>query len=113
MKPKVFIARPIQQAVVDHVERSCDVHVHPEDAPMTAAHLAEAVADVEGLMSVGGNIDEDLLSRAPKLRVIANIGAGYDTIDVAACSRRRIVVSNTPDVLTESTADMALPASRR
>ena len=39
-------------------------------------------------MSVGGNIDEDLLSRAPKLRVIANIGAGYDTIDVAACSRR-------------------------
>ena len=74
MKPKVFIARPIQQAVVDHVKRSCDVRVHPEDAPMTAAHLAEAVADVEGLMSVGGNIDEDLLSRAPKLRVIANIG---------------------------------------
>ncbi len=107
MKPKVFIARPIQQIVVDQVARSCDVRVHPEDAPMSAAQLAEAIADVDGLMSVGGNIDEDLLSRAPKLRVIANIGAGYDTIDVAACSRRRIVVSNTPDVLTESTADMA------
>lgn len=107
MKPKVFIARPIQQTVVEQVARSCDVRVHPEDTPMTAAQLAEAIADMDGFMSVGGNIDENLLSRAPKLRVIANIGAGYDTIDVAACSRRRIVVSNTPDVLTESTADMA------
>ena len=107
MKPKVFIARPIQQTVIDQVAQHCDVHVHPEDAPMTGAQLAGAIADVDGLMSVGGNIDEDLLSRAPKLRVIANIGAGYDTIDVAACSRRGIVVSNTPDVLTESTADMA------
>ncbi len=66
---------------------------------MTAGQLAEAIADADGLMSVGGNIDEELLGRAPKLRVIANIGAGYDTIDVAACSRRGIVVSNTPDVL--------------
>src|ERR1700722_17808602 len=107
MRPKVFIARPIQQLAIDRVAQDCDVNVHAEDAPMTAAELAHAVADMDGLMSVGGNINEDLLAQAPNLRVVANIGAGYDTIDVAACSRRRILVSNTPDVLTESTADMA------
>jgi lactate dehydrogenase-like 2-hydroxyacid dehydrogenase len=107
MKPKVFIARPIQQIAIDRVAQHCDVYVHGEDAPMTAAQLAHAVADMDGLMSVGGNINEELLAQAPKLRVVANVGAGYDTIDVAACSRRRILVSNTPDVLTESTADMA------
>jgi lactate dehydrogenase-like 2-hydroxyacid dehydrogenase len=107
MKPKVFIARPIQQTVIDEVAKYCEVRVHSEDAPMTAAQLADAIADMDGLMSVGGNINEGLLAHAPKLCVVANIGAGYDTIDVAACTRRRIVVSNTPDVLTESTADMA------
>jgi lactate dehydrogenase-like 2-hydroxyacid dehydrogenase len=116
MRPKVFIARPIQQVAIDQVAQHCDVYVHGEDAPMSAAQLAHAVADMDGLLSVGGNINEDLLAQAPRLRVVANIGAGYDTIDVAACSRRRILVSNTPDVLTESTADMAfallLAASR-
>ncbi len=107
MKPKVFIARPIQQMAIEQVAQHCEVFVHTEDAPMTAAHLSRAVADMDGLMSVGGNINEELLAHAPKLRVVANIGAGFDTIDVGACSRRRILVSNTPDVLTESTADMA------
>jgi glyoxylate reductase len=107
MRPRVFIARPIQQIAIERVAQQCEVQVHTEDAPMSAAQLGQAVSDMDGLMSVGGNINEELLVHAHKLRVVANIGAGYDTIDVAACSRRRILVSNTPDVLTESTADMA------
>ncbi len=107
MAPRVFIARPIQRAVIEHIAQFCDVTVHQEDAPIDTATFAEAIAEVDGLMSVGGNVNEDLLRRASKLRIIANIGAGYDTIDVAACTRRRIAVSNTPDVLTESTADFA------
>ncbi len=107
VKPKVFVARPIQQSVIDRVAERCEVRVHAADAPMSAAELGKAIADVDGLMSVGGNINEELLAGAPRLRMIANIGAGYDTIDVTACSRRKILVSNTPDVLTESTADMA------
>src|ERR1700690_2716322 len=106
MKPKVFVARPIQQAAIDHVAKHCNVRVHTEDAPMSPAKLADAITDMDGLMSGGGNINEELLAHAPRLRVGANIGAGYDSIDVAACPRRRIMVSNTPDVLTESTADM-------
>jgi lactate dehydrogenase-like 2-hydroxyacid dehydrogenase len=107
MKPRVFIARPIQQMVIDQVARRCDVKVHPDDAPMTLSAMKDALADMDGLISVGGNITEEVLASAPRLRVVANIGAGYDTIDVAACTRRRVAVTNTPDVLTESTADFA------
>ena len=117
MRSRVFVARPIQPSVVERVAQLCDVEVHPVDAPMTAGQFAQAIAQMDGVISVGGNVSEEALTRAPKLRVVANIGAGYDTIDVAACTKRRIAVTNTPDVLTESTADFAfallLAVSRR
>ena len=117
MRPRVFIARPIQQPVIDRVARFCEVKVHPADAPMPASLFGDAIAGMDGVISVGGNVGEEALARAPKLRVVANIGAGYDSIDVAACTKRRIAVTNTPDVLTESTADFAfallLAISRR
>ena len=117
MRKRVFVARPIQPSVVERVSRSCDVEVHPADEPMTAAQFADSIAHCDGVISVGGNVSEETLAHAPKLRVVANIGAGYDTIDVAACTKRRIAVTNTPDVLTESTADFAfallLAVSRR
>lgn len=58
-------------------------------------------------MVSGGKINEELLARAPRLRAVATVGVGYDNIDVAACTRRRILVTNTPGVVTESTADLA------
>ena len=58
-------------------------------------------------MASGVRVTEKLLEQAPRLRVIANVGVGYDNIDVAACTRRHILVTNTPDVLTETTADLA------
>jgi glyoxylate reductase len=67
--------------------------------------LSEAVALIT-LLSV--RIDADLLDRAPRLRVVANAAVGYDNIDVAACRSRGIVVTNTPDVLTDATADIAM-----
>src|SRR5262245_35308933 len=62
-------------------------------------------------------VDAALLARAPKLRVVSNVAVGYDNIDVTACTERGVVVTNTPDVLTEATADLAwallLAAARR
>ena len=58
-------------------------------------------------MACGVRVNEEVLAQTPKLRVIANVGVGYDNIDVAACTRRRIVVTNTPEVVTEATADFA------
>jgi len=104
--PKVFITRPLPVQVVEQVAARCEVKVHTEDAPLDAMKLAEACREIEGLMSCGARVGEDVLEQAPRLRVIANVAVGYDNIDVAACTRRRIVVTNTPDVLTETTADL-------
>jgi len=69
--------------------------------------LCAALADAEGLLALLSlRVDERLLNWGPRLRVVANFAVGYDNIDVAACSRRGIVVVNTPDVLTETTADL-------
>jgi glyoxylate reductase len=115
--PKVLLPRPIRQEVIDRIARHCEVRVHPIDEPMPADLLTEAMRDVSGVMPSGVQITEKMIALAPHLQVIANIGVGYDNIDVEACNKRRILVTNTPDVLTEATADLAfaliLAAARR
>jgi lactate dehydrogenase-like 2-hydroxyacid dehydrogenase len=117
MKPKVLITRPVQQAAIDEVATQCEVLVHSIDEPMPAPLLAKAIAEVDAVMPCGLRVGQEALENAAKLRVVANIGVGYDNIDVVACTRRRILVTNTPDVLTEATADLAfaltLAAARR
>jgi len=81
--------------------------MNPQDLRMLPAQLAEACREVEGLMSTGTPVNEEVLNAMPRLRVIANVGVGYDAIDVAACTRRGIVVTNTPGVVTDATADLA------
>lgn len=117
MKPKVFVTRPLPPAVAELVANKCDMSVHPEDGPMNPEQLAEACREVEGLLVVGAAIGEKVLRQASKLKIVANCGVGYDHIDVAACTARGIVVTNTPGVLTDTTADLAfallMAAARR
>lgn len=108
MKPKVFVTRPLQSEVRDFLTVRCDVWFHSEDAPIAAEEFAAACEEAEGLIVVGARVTEAVLSRASKLRVVSNAAVGYDNIDVAACTRRGIVVTNTPGVLTDTTADLAL-----
>jgi glyoxylate reductase len=79
--------------------------------------LAEALRDVDGLMCVGVRVSKEIIDGSLKLRVISNVAVGYDNIDVDACNAKGILVTNTPDVLTEATADVAfaliLAAARR
>lgn len=107
MKPRVFVTRPLPAATLELLGAKCELLVHPQDSPLPPAELAEACREVEGLLVVGARVTEEVLQQAPKLRVVANAGVGYDNIDVAACTRRRIPVTNTPGVLTETTADLA------
>jgi glyoxylate reductase len=104
---KVLITRPIQQSVIDQVSRHCDVQVHPVDEPMPADLLAPAMRDVDGVMPAGVRIGKEIIEAAVRLRVVSNIAVGYDNIDIEECNRRNILVTNTPDVLTEATADVA------
>ena len=116
-RPRVLITRPIQQSVIDQVSQHCDVQVHAEDEPMPPALLASAMRDVDGVMPAGVRISKEIIDAAPRLRVVSNIAVGYDNIDVEACNRRHILVTNTAGVLTEATADLAfallLAAGRR
>jgi len=117
MKPTVLITRPINQAAIDEISKYCEVRVSPIDAAMSAELLASAMRDVDAVMPCGLRVARDAIEGASKLRAVANVGVGYDNIDVDACTRRRILVTNTPDVLTEATADLAfaltLAAARR
>ncbi len=116
-RPKVLITRPIQQAVIDLISEPCDVQVHPVDEPMPPELLASAMRAVDGVMPAGVRISKEIIDASPRLRVVSNIAVGYDNIDVEACNGRHILVTNTPDVLTEATADLTfaliLAAGRR
>ena len=87
-----------------------DAQMNPDDVPMTAAALAAAVGSADVLVpTVTDRIDATILDAAgPNLRLIANFGAGVDNIDLEAANARGIVVTNTPGVLTEDTADIAM-----
>ncbi len=116
-KPQVFVTRPVPKVVLEKLAERCDVRCHPEDAPIPAAQLAEACREVEGLLVIGSRVAEEVLETSPSLRVVSTASVGYDNIDVAACTRRGIPVTNTAGVLEETTADLAfallLAAARR
>jgi glyoxylate reductase len=105
---RCFVTRQLPGPALGRLEAVHEVEVWPGRLPPTADQLAERVEDVEGLLCLlTDRIDEALLERAPALRAIANYAVGYDNIDLAAAAARGIPVGNTPDVLTDATADLA------
>ncbi len=108
LRPKVYITRRIPDSVLNTISESCDVEMwQEEDNPVPREVLEEKVEEVDGLFCLlTETIDEALLNRAKKCKVISNMAVGYNNIDIAAASRRGIMVTNTPGVLTETTADL-------
>jgi glyoxylate reductase len=87
-----------------------DLTRRDEDSPMPRDELLAAVEGVDALVAMlVDRVDDELLDAAgPRLRVVANVAVGYDNVDVAACHERGVVVTNTPGVLTDATADLAI-----
>jgi len=117
-RPKVFVAREIPDAGLNLIRAACEVEVWPERLPPSPEVLRERVRDCDGLVSLlTDKIDAALLAGGPKLKVISNFAVGVNNIDLAAATERKIPVGNTPGVLTEATADIAvtllLAAARR
>jgi glyoxylate/hydroxypyruvate/2-ketogluconate reductase len=115
---RVLVARPVFPQVIAHLREHFEVQAHDSDTPMTAAELRAALADCWGAFVTGGErIDAELLAACPGLRIVANMAVGYNNIDLAACAARGVVATNTPDVLSETTADfgfaLLLAAARR
>ena len=109
-RPKVIVTRRFPEPVEARMRALFDIDLRTDDQPMTRSELEAAVRGCEVLApTVTDRIDGDLLTAAgPRLRLIANFGAGTDHVDLAAARGRGILVSNTPDVLTEDTADIFL-----
>ena len=106
-RPKVFITRPLPRAAIERIATRCEVTVNPEDVRLPPAQMVEACREIEGLVTSSTPVSAEVLEQAPHLRVVSAVAVGYDIIDVAACTRRRILVTNTPGVVTEATADLS------
>ncbi len=106
-KLKIFVTRPLPAPVLELLAARCQLRYHPEDSPVPADQLAEACHEVEGLVVCGTRVSAEVIAAAARLRVVANVGVGYDHVDVTACTGRGIVVTNTGGVLEETTADLA------
>ncbi|MGG1572479.1 2-hydroxyacid dehydrogenase [Fictibacillus sp. NRS-1165] len=108
MKPKVFIARPIPSEVEAYIADHCTCEKWTGASPITRNELLERLKDAEGLLITGEKIDDELLDHAPNLKAVSNISVGYNNFDLDAMKRRNIIGTNTPDVLNETVADLAL-----
>jgi glyoxylate reductase len=118
MKRKVFVTRIIPDEGLAMLREVADTTVWQGDLPPPREVLLKEVRNAEGLLSLlTDKIDGELMDANPALRVISNYAVGFDNVDVAAATARRIPVGNTPGVLTETTADLAftllMAAARR
>ncbi len=108
--PRVIVTRELTDTVMARMTDLFATRIHRGESGMTHAELATAVADCDVLVpTITDRIDAALIEHAgPRLKLVANFGVGVDHIDLAAARRRGIMVTNTPGVLTEDTADMAM-----
>jgi glyoxylate reductase len=116
--PRIFVTWPMESEARAILERVGPVETSSTEAPLPEAELLERVSGVAAIIPMGAHpVGEGAIAAAKNLRVIAVAAVGYNLIDVAAATRRGVVVTNTPGVLTETTADMAwallLAAARR
>ena len=104
--PKILITRKLPASVLAKLSAVADVDLYIGDAAIPADELRARVADKDALVCLLTDaVDRTVIDAAPKLKAIANVAVGYNNIDVPYARSRGIVVTNTPDVLTESVAD--------
>ncbi|MCA3074083.1 MAG: D-glycerate dehydrogenase [Rhodocyclaceae bacterium] len=118
MAYKVVVTREVFDDVLERLRAGATVVDNPSDSPLSPEELAARAADADALVcALTDRIDDALLARCPKLKVVANIAVGHNNIDLAACTARGVMATNTPGVLDETTADFAwalmLGAARR
>ena len=107
MKPKALITRKIFQEALDYLKDRVDYEIGAEEGELSKQAIREKVADKQGILSLLTDmVDRDVIDAAPHLRIIANCAVGYDNIDIDYARQKGVLVTNTPGVLTETTADL-------
>ncbi|MBO9130642.1 D-glycerate dehydrogenase [Bacillus sp. 165] len=117
MKPKVYIAERIPKHVEAYIGEHAEYEKWDEQGKIPRDVLLEKVKNKQGLLNFGAQIDEELLTHAPHLKVVSNISVGYDNFDVQAMKAHNVIGTNTPYVLDDTVADLIfglmLAVSRR
>jgi len=108
LKPKVYIARPVPAEVEAFISKYCQYEKWNGPEPITRSQLLKQISDAEGLLITGEKIDDEFLDHAPRLKAVSNISVGYNNFDLEAMKKRSIIGTNTPGVLDETVADLAL-----
>jgi glyoxylate reductase len=107
MRPKVFVTRKLPSPALERLGQVCDYEIGAEHGPLNRDALIAGIRQADGLVCLlTDRIDREVLAAAERLRVIANVAVGYNNIEVGAAQQRGIFVTNTPDVLTDATADL-------
>ncbi len=107
-KPKVYITRELPERGIKKIKEHFDVEVWPEYAPPPKKVIVDKVAAADALVSLlSDKIDPEVFNAAPKLKIVSQLAVGFDNIDIAEATKRGIYVTNTPEVLTDTTADFA------
>ena len=107
-RPSILITYPLPEAAVQMARARAQVDIHGETKPLGRSELLARLRGRQGLIClITELIDDTLLASCPDLRVVANVAVGFNNVDVAAATRRGVLVTNTPDVLTDTTADFA------
>jgi glyoxylate reductase len=106
-RPRVLLTRKIPSSLITRLSDRCDVDLYDGEGDLPRGELQRRVADKDALITVlTDTVDAEIMDAGPALKVIANIAVGYDNIDVPAARQRGIIVTNTPDVLTEAVAEL-------
>jgi glyoxylate reductase len=116
--PRVYLTRQLPPGAMEALRAGCDLIGNTEERDLSQAELIAAIGDADGLLCLLTNrIDAEVLDAAPRLKVVSNYAVGFNNVDVQAATARGIPVCNTPEVLTETTADFAwallMAAARR
>jgi glyoxylate reductase len=107
-KPRVYATHSLFEAAREILKKSCEVEYWAKAGRPQREEVLRRVKDKEGLVCLlTEKVNEELLGAAPKLRIATNVAVGFDNIDLAACTKRGVVATNTPGVLDETTADFA------
>jgi len=109
-EPKIVVTRRIPEPAVEILREAGDVWVSPDDRPLEVSELHEAIAGADVVVTLlHDKVDDAFLDAAgDQLRAVCNVAVGFDNIDVPAATKRGVLVTNTPAVLTEATADLAM-----
>ena len=105
-KPKVFVSSKIPDQVEAYLNTFCDYEIWDKEEPISRKELLEKIEDKSGLLGMGIAINEELLEKAPHLKVVSNISVGYNNFDLEAMKSRKIIGTNTAGALDETVADL-------